>query len=42
MRNDLVDMTYAAHATYFDGLLTGDSKVNEIYIQAKHLIDNIK
>ena len=41
MRNDLVDVTYAAHATYFDGLLSDDGKVNEIYIQAKHLIDNI-
>ena len=42
MRNDLVDITYAAHATYFDGLISNDGKVNEIYNQAKHLIDNIK
>ena len=41
MRNDLVDITYSAHATYFDGLLSDDGKVNEIYLQAKHLIDNI-
>ena len=42
MRNDLVDITYAAHATYFDGLLSDDGKVNEIYFQAKHLIDSMK
>lgn len=42
MRNDLVDMTYAAHATYFGGLLSDDGKVNEIYIKAKYLIDHVK
>ena len=42
MRNDLVDITYSAHATYFDGLLSDDQKVNDIYFQAKQFIDNMK
>ena len=31
LRNDLVDMNYIAYATYFDGLLSRDRKMNEIY-----------
>jgi hypothetical protein len=31
MQNDIVDMTYVAYGTYFDGLLSNDNKVNEIY-----------
>jgi len=29
--NDFVDMTYVSYATYFDGLLSGDKKMNELY-----------
>ena len=32
LRNDAVDMNYVAYATYFDGLLSMDKKLNEIYI----------
>lgn len=33
-RNDMVDMTFAAYATYFDGLLSNDAKTQRIYCQA--------
>ena len=31
LRNDVVDMTYVTYATYFDGLLSLDKKLNAIY-----------
>lgn len=31
LSNDVVDMNYIAYATYFDGLLSLDKKLNEIY-----------
>lgn len=31
LRNDMVDMSYVAYATYFDGLLSKDNKMNDIY-----------
>jgi hypothetical protein len=31
LRNDVVDMTYIAYATYFDGILTCDQKLLKIY-----------
>jgi len=34
LRNDTVDMIYATYATYFDGLLSMDKKMNEIYSQS--------
>ncbi len=34
MRNDLVDVNFAVFATYFDGLLTADNKLSEIYLEA--------
>jgi len=39
IRNDIVDCTYAAYATYFQGLLSLDVGTNEIYADAKFLID---
>lgn len=41
IRNDIVDMNYAAFATYFDGLLSKDEKAMVIYHQAKYLLDNV-
>lgn len=41
MRNDLVDMSYVAYATYFDGVLSKDSKINEIYEKTNNFIDKI-
>jgi hypothetical protein len=38
IRNDIVDATYAAYATYFQGLLSSDAGANEIYTDAKFLI----
>jgi len=40
--NDLVDISYITYATYFDGLLSLDKKLNAIYIDTLnylHLID---
>lgn len=34
-RNDFVDMTFAAYATYFNGLLTADAKVGHIHSEAR-------
>jgi hypothetical protein len=39
--NDLVDSYFAAYATYFDGLLTFDKKLIEIYEEASSLIQEI-
>src|SRR5690348_16348450 len=38
IRNDIIDCTYAAYATYFQGLLSDDAGANEIYPDAKFLI----
>ena len=41
LRNDVVDITYATYATYFDGLLTNDKKLISIYNDASFLLDTI-
>lgn len=41
MRNDMVDMTYAAYATFFDGLLSADKKAKRIYQGARSLIRGV-
>jgi hypothetical protein len=41
LRNDLVDINFAAFATYFDGLLTADEKLVSIYLEAKIWLENI-
>jgi hypothetical protein len=35
LRNDTVDMNFAAYATYFDGLLTADSKTARLHQEAR-------
>ena len=35
LRNDFVDMNFAAYATYFDGLLSADAKVQRIHVKAR-------
>lgn len=35
LHNDIIDTTYAAYATYFDGLLSRDNKMIEIYLLTK-------
>ena len=39
--NDYTDMSYAAYATFFDGLITKDQKLMEIYQTARRLIEEI-
>lgn len=41
MRNDIIDVTYAAYATCFDGLLSKDQKAKEIYDNAMWLLENV-
>jgi hypothetical protein len=41
LRNDVVDITYVAYATRFDGFLSNDKKANEIFEETKWLIDNV-
>lgn len=40
LRNDMVDMNYVAYATFFDGLLTNDNKMNEIYRETCFVLKN--
>ncbi len=39
--NDLIDMNYAAYATFFDGLLTDDKKLIDIYRDACFFLNEI-
>jgi len=39
MRNDVIDMLYVTFATYFDGVLSNDKKVNSIYQWAVDFIE---
>jgi hypothetical protein len=41
LRNDLVDINFAAFATYFDGLLTADDKLASIYLEAKIWLEKV-
>lgn len=41
MRNDLIDVSFAAYATYFDGILTNDEKAKFIYSDAAWMIKNV-
>jgi len=38
LRNDVVDVNFAAFATYFDGLLTADKRAGDIYVEANLLL----
>ena len=41
LRNDIIDVNFAAYATYFDGLLTGDKKLNELYTEGSVLLNSV-
>jgi len=41
LANDITDMTYVAYATFFDGLLSKDQKVVEIYDECRFLLDEV-
>lgn len=38
IRNDMVDVNFAAYATYFDGLLSNDDKLQRIHLEARVLL----
>ena len=38
IRNDMIDVSFAAYATFFDGLLSADRKVVRIYEQATRFL----
>lgn len=40
MGNDVIDMNYVTYATLFDGLLTNDNKMNEIYKATCFVLEN--
>jgi hypothetical protein len=39
LQNDIDDMAYVAYATYYDGLLSKDKKMNEMYSRTKAFLD---
>jgi hypothetical protein len=41
IRNDIVDVSFAAYATYFDGVLSMDEKLVRIYHRAAFVLDAI-
>jgi hypothetical protein len=41
IRNDFIDASFAAYATYFDGILSDDKKLNDIYERAVWLLNNV-
>jgi len=41
LRNDVVDMVYVAYATFFDGLLTRDKKMQQIYQEVCLFLEHI-
>jgi hypothetical protein len=38
LRNDVIDVNFAAFATYFDGLITSDKRARETYAEAEFLL----
>lgn len=40
LRNDIVDMNYITYATFYDGLLTRDAKMMEIYQETCFVLEN--
>jgi hypothetical protein len=41
LRNDLIDVNFAAFATYFDGFLTDDKRAHSIYDHAAFLLQDV-
>jgi hypothetical protein len=41
LRNDIVDMHYVAYATFYDGLLTRDTKMDGIYQETCFVLKNV-
>lgn len=40
--NDLVDLNFATYATYFDGILTNDRKLTDVYTTARWMIGEME
>ncbi len=41
IRNDAVDVSFSAYATYFDGLLSNDQKQQRIYLMAQEIMASL-
>lgn len=41
VRNDAVDVSFSAYATYFDGLLSDDKKQRRIYVEAQVIMESL-
>jgi len=41
LKNDFTDMTYAAFATFFDGLITRDKKLDEVHRRSVSLLNDL-
>ncbi len=41
VRNDAMDMTYVAYATFFDGLITRDAKLRALYVLTKDFLTTV-
>ncbi len=39
--NDVIDMSYVAYATFFDGLLSRDEEMQSIYQETRFLLENV-
>jgi hypothetical protein len=42
VRNDIVDVTFAAYGTFFHGILSEDSTTNEVYASTRDLLKMFK
>lgn len=41
LRNDITDCTYAAHASFFDGLITDDGRLGDVYNLSVKLLEGV-
>ena len=41
VRNDLIDLNFATYATFFDGLMTEDAKLEDLYADACMYLENL-
>ena len=41
LRNDMVDVNFAAFATYFDGLLADDKRAADAYARSEYLLQEM-
>ena len=42
IRNDLIDVNFATYATYFDGILTSDKRLLQLFNEMMVLLEMIK